>query len=130
MDSQQQKRINDYFNRPSGIIKQVYPIVGEVEIRFHKGLGGLGGNVGHLRGRIDEWMSVGIFLNKHFDYLDFWDLDWPYMIENHIMGDMEKFFNMKKLPYSAAVYTPSRERKGVYNYLGGTEDWGVPLIIP
>ena len=56
MDSQKQKRINDYFNRPSGIIKQVYPIVGEVEIRFHKGLGGLGGNV---------WRDFSLELSAH-----------------------------------------------------------------
>lgn len=93
-----EKIINDYINSPTGTIKQIYPIIDKINLKYNSGPNN------------SEWLMVSVYLNTYIENKrDLWDIhlfDWVWMMDQHIINKIFKLFDLKKLPYELNVYGP------------------------
>ena len=113
MTPEVEKIINDYLNSPTGKIRQVYPVVEKIDLKYYTNPAA---EKSYYRGApimSDAWLGINVYLNSPIDMVeDLWDthnFDWGWMMDHHITGDVVKLFGGKKLPYDLKVYAPRDE---------------------
>ena len=113
MTPEVEKIINDYLNSPTGKIRQIYPVVEKIDLKYYTNPAAEKSYYRGARIMSDAWLGINVYLNSPIDMVeDLWDthnFDWGWMMDHHITGDVVKLFGGKKLPYDLKIYAPRDE---------------------